>query len=127
DSFVVGRIRGVANANQIAFRRKEAAAAATVGRLADSRIIGPAFVFVDSGDSRRSHGGIGALVAADGEGVVTGSDGSSRRRDVDGASAWGADTDQSHVAVEVVADELTSGGLCGAIGEDVGGDFALAF
>src|SRR5262245_7895489 len=94
NSFVVGRISRVANADQIAFSRKEAAAAAAVDRLARGGVVRFAPIFVNGGDLRGPDAWIGTLVAAEGECTVTGSDGEAGRGDVDGANAGSANADE---------------------------------
>src|SRR5439155_27222191 len=106
EALVVGRIGGVADANQVAFCRKEAAAAAAINGLSRGSIVGLTFVLIDGGDLRRTDAGIGAFIAANGEDAVAGAYGVAGRRDVDCSDAGSADADERHVAIEVVADKL---------------------
>ena len=71
-AFVVGRIGGVADADQQAVGREQPAAAAAIDRLAGRGVVRLALVLVDRRDVRRAHARIGTLVAADGEGAVAG-------------------------------------------------------
>src|SRR5262245_65354300 len=126
ETLVIGRIGGVADADQLAVGCEQASSAAAVDRLAGRRVVGLALVLVDGRDMRRADAWVGALVATNGEDAVARPNGAAGRRNADGSHGRGrAKAAQGDVAIEIVGDELAVDGLGCAGSKQIGRDLAL--
>jgi len=105
---VLGRVGGVADADQCAVDREQAAAAATLHRLTGHLDVGRTEILVDGRDPAVVERGIGAAVAADGHHRLAGLGRAFHRADPDRVDLHvGEDAHERQVALQIPGDHLT--------------------